>query len=34
NYENSQTNNEKKIKHIYYDILKQGGPYNIVGQKY
>ncbi|WP_436861385.1 serine hydrolase domain-containing protein [Staphylococcus caeli] len=34
NYENSSINNEKKIKHIYYQILKQGGLYNNVGQKY
>lgn len=34
NYENSSINNEKKIKHIYYQILQQGGLYNNVGQKY
>ncbi|MEP9851582.1 serine hydrolase domain-containing protein [Staphylococcus aureus] len=34
NYENSSINNEKKMKHIYYNLLNQGGPYNIVGQRY
>lgn len=34
NYENSNVTNEQKIKHIYNQILKQGGPYNHVGKSY
>ncbi|OIJ30352.1 serine hydrolase [Staphylococcus sp. LCT-H4] len=34
NFENSNTNNERKMEYIYYQILDQGAPYNIVGKAY
>ncbi len=34
NYENGKTSNEQKMKHIYFDILQQGGSYNKVKQPY
>ncbi|PTI41103.1 methicillin resistance protein FmtA [Staphylococcus succinus] len=34
NFENSNTNNERKMEYIYYQILDQGTPYNIIGKAY
>ncbi|RIN32006.1 methicillin resistance protein FmtA, partial [Staphylococcus succinus] len=34
NFENSNTNNERKMEYIYYQILDQGAPYNIMGKSY